>query len=300
MADKRKIPKNPQQKPQKKRTKAQRRARLALWLFLLTAVFVAAGFGVNYLYDQRLVDLAKAKETSEADLTSAPTDGEGGTFKVRSITVEGNKHYSADQILRASGLYVGQSVWEVNKAQASANIKAACPYVESASISSSLLNTITISVKETTIVGAMYYNGEWILVGKNGQAVDKMKVESDVPSRYLYLKGATPTGKGLGKQAMDDRCTEILKKYLAAAEENELTGICELDLSNKGDLKLNWNNQITILLGNDTNLAYEIAVVKTNLPTILKNKGTQVHGTMDVSSYSDENAINRVIFTPDN
>ena len=297
MADKRRIPKQPK-KPQKQQTKAQKRARLALVFLALTVVLSAAAFGVNKLYENRLVSLAKTKETAE--VTPKPTDGEGGTFKVRSLTVEGNKHYSAEQILRASGLYVGQSVWEVNKAQTVANVKAACPYVESASVSSSLLNTITITVKETTIVGAMYHNSEWILVGKNGQAVDKMKVESDVPPRLLYLKGATATGKGLGKPAMDERCTEILKKYLAAAEENELTGICELDLSNKGDLKLNWNNQITILLGNDSNLSYEIAVVKTNLPSVLKNKGKQVHGTLDVSSYSDENATNRVIFTPDN
>jgi len=300
MTDKRRIPKQPKssKKPQKTRTKAQRRARLSLILFLSAIVLFAASFGLNLLYQNRLVSLEKAKNSTTTE--TKPTNGEGGTFKVRSIAVEGNKHYSEDQILRASGLFVGQSVWEVNKAQASASIKAACPYVESASISSSLLNTITITVKETTIVGAMYYNGEWILVGKNGQAVDKIAVESDVPPRLLYLKGATATGKGLGKPAMDERCTEILKTYLAAVEQNELTGICELDLSNKGDLKLNWNNQITILLGNDSNLSYEIAVVKANLPSVLKNKGEQVRGTLDVSSYSDENATNRVIFTPDN
>lgn len=297
MADKRKIPKQPK-KTAKPKSRGQRRLRVALWLFVLTVFFAGAAFGVNLLYEHRLVDLAKAKETSE--VSAPPADGEGGTFKIRSLTVEGNKHYSSDQILRASGLYVGQSSWDVNKAQAVANIKAACPYVESASISSTLLNTITITVKETTIVGAMYHDGAWWLVGKNGQAVDKMPIDSDAPARYLYFKGATATGKGLGKQAMDDRCTEIVNTYLAAAEEYELTGICELDLSNKSDLKLNWNNQITILLGNDSNLEYQIEVLKATLPKVLKNKGQQAHGTLDLSSYSNENATNRVVFTPDN
>lgn len=297
MADQKRIPKQPK-RPHRERTRAQKRLRLAAWLLLMTVLFTAAGFGVKWLYEQRLIDMAKQKNVSEE--VSTPADTEGGTFKVRSLTVEGNQHYTADQILRASGLHIGQSIWEVNKAQASANIKAACPYVESASVSSSLLNTITITVRETTIVGAMYYNGEWILVGKNGQAVDTLPVTSDVPPRLLYLKGATATGKGLGKPAMDERCTAIMKEILDASKEYELSGLCELDLSNKGDLKLNWNNQITILLGNDTNLKYEIAVVKTNLPSVLKNKGKHVRGILDVSSYSDKNAINRVIFTPDN
>ncbi len=297
MADNRKIPKQPKKEP-KKLSVGQRRFRIAATFFILALIFAGAAFGINLLYENRLVSLAKAKETSEA--TSAPTDSEGGTFKVRSITVEGNKHYSKDQILRASGMYIGQSVWEVNKAQTAANIKASCPYVENVSVSSSLLNTYTITVKETTIVGAMYYNGSWLLVGKNGQAVDKIPLSGNVPGRYLYFKGANATGKGLGKRAMDDRCTEIVQTYLEAAEQYKLEGVCELDMSNKSDLRLNWKNQITILLGNESNLAYEIAVVKETLPSILTNHGKQARGTLDVSSYSNENATNRVIFTPDN
>lgn len=297
MADKRKIPKNPK-KSVKPHSKGQRRLHAILWLFGLTLFFVAAGFGLRLINQNRADAIAK----SHAGNLSSPTEQQAsnGLFRVRSLSVKGNSHYTSDQILLASGLYVGQSVWNVNKTQAVANVKAACPYVESASVSSGIFGGYTISVKETTIIGAMYNNGEWWLVGKNGQAVDTIPVDGPVPRRYLYFKGATPGGKGLGKQAMDDRCTEIVNEFLAAIEENELTGICELDLTNRGNLSMNWNNQITILLGNDSNLAYEIAVVKEVLPSILKNHGQQAKGTLDVSSYSDENATNRAIFSPDN
>lgn len=295
--NKRKIPKTPKRKHAAP-SNGQRRLRVAIWLIGLTLFFVIATIGVRFISQNRAAAIAKNNVGNHAAHTESQS--KGGLFSVRSISVKGNNHYTSDQILLASDMYVGQSVWNVDKTQATANIKAACPYVESVSISSGIFGSYTITVKETTIIGAMYNNGEWWLVGKNGQAVDSIPVTSPFPGRYLYFKGATPSGKGLGKQAMDDRSTEIVNKLLDAIEENELTGICEIDLANKGDIRLNWNNQITILLGNDSNLTYEISVVKEVLPTVLKNHGQQAHGTLDVSSYSDENATNRAIFSPNN
>ncbi len=296
MADERMIPKQPK-KPVKPHSNGQRRLHTAIWLIGLTLFLVAVAIGLHFINKSRAVAIA---EKNVGTVSVAADQGKGGLFRVRSLAVKGNSHYTVDQILNASKLYVGQSVWNVDKMQAAANVKAACPYVETADISSGLFGSYTITVKETNIIGAMYADGKWVLVGESGQAVDEIPIESFVPPRYLYFKGATPSGKGLGEQAMDDRSTEIVNKLLAAIEENELTNICELDLTSRGNLSINWNNQITILLGNDSNLNYELAVVNEVLPSVLKNHGQQAKGTLDVSSYSDENATNRAIFSPDN
>ena len=294
MADKRIIPKQPK-KPVKPRTSGQRRLHLALWLLGLTLVLVALSIGLYFLNQSRAAAIAPGMGT-----TPAEQQPKNGLLRVREVTVTGNSHYTADQIIGVSGIYVGQSIWNVNKTQAVANIKAHCPYVENAKITSGLTGKYTIAVTETTVIGAMYNNGNWVLVGEDGRAVDQFPAETQAPSRYFYFKGATPGSGVLGEQAMDDRCTEIANECLASIKDHELTGICELDLSNKGNLSLNWNNQITILLGNDSNLDYEISVIKEVLPTVLKNHGQQAKGTLDVSSYSDENATNRAVFTPDN
>ena len=281
-------------KPKKRRTLSvgARRLRTALVLIALTILFLVLTFFTRMLLSRDTTPGAHDPYGSDASETP-------GAFSVQSLTVEGNVHYTSDQILRASGLYIGQSVWALNTSKAEANIKDACPYVESVKVNSSLLGAVTVHVTETTIAGAMYHDGNWILVGLSGQGVDSIPVESDLPPRYLYLKGATYAGGKLGQQAMDDRCTAIMKTILTEASNQSLTGIAEIDMTDKSNLSLNWNNQITVLLGNDSNLSYEIAVLAKTLPKVLKNHGKQARGVLDIASYSTDELTNQVIFTPD-
>ncbi|MBR3290368.1 MAG: FtsQ-type POTRA domain-containing protein [Clostridia bacterium] len=281
-------------KPKKKRSSGvgAKRLRAAVCLIGLTLLFMGLTFVTHLL-------LARDTTPGAHDPYGRDTSETPGTFSIQSLTVVGNHHYTDDQILRASGLYVGQSVWALNKAQAEANIKDACPYVESVRVTSSLLSAVTVTVTETTIAGAMAHDGTWILVGANGQGVDTLPMESDLPPRYLYLKGATYSGNKLGQQAMDDRCTAIMTTILSAMESCGVTGIAEIDMTDKSSLTLNWNNQITVLLGNDSNLSYEIAVLAETLPKALKNHGKQARGVLDISSYSSDELTNQAIFTPD-
>ena len=281
-------------KPKKRRSLSvgAKRLRAAVCLIALIILFVVLTFIVRLL-------LARDTTPGTHDPYGNDTSESPGTFSVQSLTVVGNVHYTADQILRASGLYVGQSVWALNPSKAEANIKDACPYVESVKVTSSLMSAVTVTVTETTIAGAMYHDGNWILVGLSGQGVDSIPVESDLPPRYLYLKGAVYAGNKLGQQAMDDRCTAIMKEILNEAENQKLTGIAEIDMTDPSSITLNWNNQIIVRLGSDSNLTYEIAVLAKTLPKVLKNHGKQARGVLDISSYSDDELTNQVIFTPE-
>jgi len=285
------IPRTPKKK-RRRLSVGAKRLRAAVCLIVLILLFTALTFIVRAM-------LARDTTPGAHDPYGNDTSETPGAFSVQSLTVVGNRHYTADQILRASGLYVGQSIWALNTAKAEANIKDACPYVESVQVTSSLLSAVTVTVSETSIAGAMYHDGNWILVGMSGQGVDSIPVEGDLPPRYLYLKGATYSGNKLGQQAMDDRCTAIMKTVLTEAQSRELTGIAEIDMTDKSDITLNWNNQITVRLGSDANLTYEIAVLAKTLPKVLKNHGQQARGVLDISSYSDDELTNQVIFTPE-
>lgn len=288
------VPKQPQKK-KKPRSYSERCALVALWFLVATIVFGGLAFLFSHLYEKRLVELEKAKNEPETSVTVS----ENAAFKLRSIEVKGNDHYTAEQIIAASGLKIGQSSISIHNAEIAAKIKASCPYVENVKIATSLNRSATITVKETSIVGAVYHDGNWLLVGESGQAVDQLKVTGNLPSRYLYFKGAQTTGLGLGKQAMDNRCTAIVKSYFAAAKAYQLDGVCEFDLSDKSDLTLNWKNQIRIQLGDDTEMDYKISVVTELLPKVLEKHGKQAKGSLDVSCYSEGEANKGVVFTPD-
>ena len=72
-----------------------------------------------------------------------------------------------------------------------------------------------------------------------------------------------------------------------------------LDVTDSSNLQLNWKNQITILLGSDVNLDYEMGVAATTIRTIIGSYGESAKGQIDMRSYSDADSSNdEAVFIP--
>lgn len=269
-----------------RRSSGARRLTTALILLSCIVLLVVAAFFLDNLYRRRITSPNNADVSSDA------------SFAISSVTVSGQKKYDEQEILSASGLRVGQSVWSVSEEQACDNVLAALPYVDSVTITSPSFGVYQIAVVETEAFGALYDKGEWVIVGKNGHALEREAVHSDTPPRRLYLKGATYVGEGLGKPAMGERDTTVCLTLSAALETYEIEGVTEIDLTDKSDLSLCWKDQITVRFGNDSRLEYQVSLLKELLPRILKNHGAQIQGVLDLTSYTSDSIADQAIFTP--
>lgn len=236
-----------------------------------------------------------------ATLHPEPTAGQtkNTVLGVKAVEVVGETRYSRESIAGISGIRVGQSIFSVNKRQAAENIKSTFPYIQSVEVSNSSLDVIQIEVKESAAMGAIYNNGQWVVVGEDGRGLEILPMESTRPPRYLYFKGVTPLSDQLGQRMLDQRTLDIIGELTAAFEEAGLDGVGVIDLTSKADIRLNWKNQITMLLGNDSNLTYEIWVAVSALPNILEQHGQTATGVMDIRLYSDASVSSpMVIFKP--
>ncbi len=279
--------------PPQKKKKRRRMNRFYTMLLLLVAI---AGMLVA-TFVMRGIWKSAEQERQQPVSGDVPEGNAGGIFSVKSVTVTGDTRYRTEEIIRASGIYVGQSIWSVDKKAAIERILGAFPYIETASVSNTAYDAVEIAVTETAELGAMYANGQWLVVGTNGKALEALPVEGDRPMRYLYFKGATPLTGELGRQAMDDRSLAIAEELIAAFETYKLTGICEIDMTNKSDIRLNWNNRITIKLGNDSQLTHQVGVVVSMLPGIEEQYGSEARGQIDASAYSSGGVY--AVFTPE-
>lgn len=240
-----------------------------------------------------VVIIATTRPDTPADQTQNTVLG------VKAVEVVGETRYSREAIAGVSGIRVGQSIFSVNKRQAAENIKNTFPYIQSVEVSNSSLDVIQIEVKESAAMGAIYNNGQWVVVGEDGRGLEALPVESSRPPRYLYFKGITPLSDQLGRQMLDERTLDIIGELTSAFEAAGLDGVGVIDLTSKADIRLNWKNQITMLLGNDSNLTYEIWVAVSALPNILEQHGQTATGVMDIRLYSDASVSNpMVIFKP--
>lgn len=230
-----------------------------------------------------------------------PQDGEGkpSALGVRSVTVEGNTVYDNEAIVQVSGIKVGQNVFSINKGQAVKNIKKEFAYAKDVSVKVSIRREVTIRITQAKELGAVYAGGGWVVVDENGKGLQKLPIESERPLRRLYLKGAGTLTDKVGKQVLDDRSLAIASELCRALEDYEFSGVGEIDMTNRNDIRVNWKNQIIIALGNDSNLSYEIAVAATAVPKILARHGESASGVLNVSQYSDSSIETpTVIFTP--
>lgn len=273
-------------KVRKKRRRASRFTTMCIMLGVIAVLVVATLF------------MRSAYQSALNGPGDRPEEQKGSLFSVKEVTVSGNTRYLPQAIVQESGLFVGQSVWSVDKAAAEEKILAAFPYVEGVDVTNTAYNKLNIAVTETREIGVMYGHGKWLVVGANGRVLDARAVESDRPLRGMYFKGATPVSGTPGEMAMDERSFAIVTELLDAFKQYQLDGVHEIDLSNKSDLRLRWNNRLLIKLGNDSNLTHEIGVVVSALPGIEAQYGAGATGQLDVSAFSEEGGIGRAVFTP--
>lgn len=269
----------------KKRPKKRNRFRTIVVLFcVIVALSLALVGAIAYVRHH------------DAPLSDPKLNG----LTLQSITVFGNTQYDDNAIIGESGLTVGQSIFSVNKGAAAKKIKTLFPYVKEVQMKSPSFNTIEIHITETPVIGAMYGAGQWLIVGDNGKILETMEMQGNTPGRYFYLQGANPNENiAIGETAMDERSVRIVTTVLNALETNKMDGVLGIDLRSKTSIRLNWKNVLTIDLGNETNLAGEIALLSKAMPQILQKNGGVLSGRLDLSSYSDTSEDNdKIIYTP--
>ena len=218
---------------------------------------------------------------------------------LRSIVVVGNTKYDNDAIVGISGMKVGQSVFSVKKKAVEQALESSFSYIADAQVEISFNREATIRVTEVTELGAVYAGGGWMVVDTAGKGLMWLPIESERPLRRLYLKGVQTISNEVGKQVVSDRSMAIISEIFEAFDTYKLGEVNEIDMSNINNIRVNWNNQIVIALGNDSNLSYEIAVVAATIPKVLDRYGASATGKLDVSQYADPTIKNpQIVFSP--
>ena len=237
-------------------------------------------------------------------------------FKVQNVTVTGNEKYTAERILAASGVELGENLLTFGKSRAAGRILAELPYVDQVQIGIKLPNTVHIDIVELEVTYAIRSaGGEWWLMDCGGKLLETVEeaeatkhtqvlgiyAESPSPGGALVAgegshSGTAPTGEETeapetelrGSAAERGRAAlEILK----ALEETEHMGdVTTVDVSSLYDIQLWYGKQYQILLGGATELTYKIRYMTQAVATLADYQS----GVLDLTLEQDRKAI----FTP--
>lgn len=99
-------------------------------------------------------------------------------FKVETISVEGNSHYTAEEIVSATGILLGSNLFRIPREEISQNITYALPYVQAITVKLTLPTEIRLVVEEQKgMVKLETEDGSWYM-GVQGKLLEKIEENS--------------------------------------------------------------------------------------------------------------------------
>lgn len=219
---------------------------------------------------------------------------------VRDIVVEGKTRYKTADIIKESGLYVGQSLMGVNKVRAHDALLKEMPYLDAVEIGNKSFDVLRIRVKEVQVMGAVKLKNGYMMVGVNNRALEKITDAKKLPKGTLQIIGGTTVGKAVGEDLLDERSLGICRTLVEAAQTYKIENMTAIDITEKTNIAIVINGRLRILLGNATNLESQIETLADTLPLLLKNNGKNAAGELDMTSYADNDVANdKAIYTPE-
>ena len=177
-------------------------------------------------------------------------------FPVKTVSVEGNSRYTAEEIIAASGIETGDNLLGLNIEEIENNIRLACPYIHAVTLGRKLPTRAVLTVTEGTPVLAFYEQGEYYLV--NGD-YELMETNAQ-PMGGAVVHGLTVSSNGVGKTVGVEpkELKTVLDSLLAELTKQGVTQITQMDLRDVNDIRLLFADRHIWELGSVEKLSYKI------------------------------------------
>ena len=179
-------------------------------------------------------------------------------FNITSIKVtQAGKTYTAEQIIMASGLNVGDNMIRTNFNSAADRIESGLPYILEAKITKKLSGEVKISVTDTAEAFIVDFGkGDLLVTDKNGKALKTLK-EYPEDCKLMKIRSSSDAFSTIGSNFILSDSDES-ENYDAIRSKLEELGllekITEIDLRDPNSLKVVYENRLRLLIGNADDL----------------------------------------------
>lgn len=213
-------------------------------------------------------------------------------IKVETVTVTGISPYSGAQIIRASGIKKGTSLFSLKKDAITKNLCAALPYIQSATIKIQIPTTVKIDVTQDRlqylfVIGKRYAYADGQLKGlelRAGPRNDKGVITVTGAQISAFQAGA-PVAFKTRTQA------SLIQTLMSDIRAAKLTGVTSMNVTDNYELSVLYDNRITILIGTPNGADDKLKAAGKIISQTLKSED---RGTLDVSAQNKW-----YVFSPD-
>lgn len=213
------------------------------------------------------------------------------SFKISKVEVSGNSIYSDEEIISASGIYSGDSLFFINRIAAGSRVVVKLPYVDSVAITRTLPNKVTIVVQESKAIGYAEIDGEYWTISQSAKYLGK--IEAKDAEGLARISGLTLEKPVVGEEIEAKEGEEAKLQYLQdimyqIQTRGLVADISSIDVGNEANPEISYQNRFTVHFGENENTEYKFG----KMLSAISQLGTDDAGVMDLST------ADKVYFNP--
>lgn len=207
-------------------------------------------------------------------------------FKTEKIEVEGDKYYTKEQIIAFSGVEYQENIFIGSMYNTADKVVENLSYIESASVSFNVPDTITITVVDATPSYVIPNGKGYLLVSSKGRILEQISENTDkLPELTCGDLKSAEVGKYV--KFSDQNIPDILEDVSQSLIDNKVKNITGFDVTDTANITLTYDDRIEINIGLPDDIDYKIRTAMTIIDEKLDPNNTGlVAGTLDVSACS--------------
>ena len=206
-------------------------------------------------------------------------------LRISDISVEGNEHYTDDEIINAIDIEQGDNLFFFDRFAAISRVFAKLPYVEEVSLERQLPNKVIITVQECKALA-------YIAVGDENWTIDRSckvlgKATENELGDLIRVEGLDPgtllIGERLTSADGDDSMITFISDSLYQIQARDLGGnIHRMDFSDPLRARLQYGTRFTVVIGGKSGVDHKFAMLESVLEQLKEGDS----GVIDVSDGS--------------
>lgn len=203
-------------------------------------------------------------------------------LRVSEIRVEGNEHYTQQEIISATGLETGDNIFFFDKFSTISRAYTKLPYLEEVTVERQLPGRLTIRVVESKALAYLFVDGEEWTIDRSckilGKAVEG-ETEELIPI-YGIKPGTLMIGERLERADGSEERVDYLAELLGQLQERGLASETEwVDFTDTNKVFFKYTDKYQVVIGDGENVEHKFAM----LMSVLSQLKEGDVGTIDVS-----------------
>lgn len=182
-------------------------------------------------------------------------------FNVKTVNIQGVNLYTNEQILAVGGVNSGVNLIRTDTKTVETRLKNTLVYIDDVQVSRKYPSELEIKVTEAVKAAQIEKDGKYYILSESGRIL-----EADVPldESLMMIKGfeLKSLDPGSTLESKDAFKTKILDQLISEIKKLDFEDINEIDLTDRTDIKMTYDNRIDIRLGSSVDIDYKLTYIK--------------------------------------